>query len=258
MSHFPHRRLPRFLLTVLVIAAGLVGCGIKETGEAVSGPGPSLMLSSTIQPFITQTTTPTVTPTNSPTPTPTLFVPAQLFDESLDIWAGPVDVPLQLQIPALKVDAPVLGVGLTAWNVMDAPISSAGSPFWHSAFWFRGSSIPGEVGTATIAGHITDPHGKPGTFRYISDLKIGDLIIVHDNRTSIDILFTVNEVKTITPKESSDPAVLTLIYGAGPVAGYGPQPSLDGLAHLTLITCATNSVTLQFDDRTVVLATRTK
>jgi hypothetical protein len=233
-----------------------MGSGNKEPGEALFEPTPAPMFFSTIKPALISTHTVQPTATATITPTPTLFVPAPLFDPKLDIKAGPVDVPLELRIPSINVIVPVIGVGLTAWNVMDAPISSVGSPFWHSAFWYRGSGIPGDVGTATIGGHITDPRGKPGAFRFLQDISQGNLIIIHDNRTSIDIRFIVDDVKTITLKESTDPAVLTLIFGAGPVAGIGPQPSLDGLSHLTLITCATNILTGKFDDRTVVYATR--
>lgn len=256
MSISTRRSLLKCLLTVLVLAAGLVGCGNKETGVALVGPTPSPMHISTMKPTVMQTVTPTTQPTISPTPT--LFVPGPLFDVSLDIKAGPVDVPLELQIPSLNINVPVIGVGLTQWNVMDAPMGSVGSPFWHSAFWYRGSGIPGEVGTATIAGHITDPLGKPGAFRYLQDIYSGDLVIIHDNRNSLDIRFIVDKVDVISPQESTDPAVLTQIFGAGPVAGTGPQPSLDGLSHLTLITCATNFITGNFDDRTVVYATRSK
>jgi sortase (surface protein transpeptidase) len=256
MQSPPRRNLLKFLLTVLVLAAGFVGCSNKETGEVLDGPSPSPLLISTRQPVIERTSPSTITPTITPSPTATIFVPAFLFDANLDIKAGPVDVPLELQIPSLNIKIPVIGVGLTQWNVMDAPMGSVGSSFWHSAFWYRGSSIPGEVGTATIAGHITDPLGKPGAFRYLSDLNVDDVIIIHDNITSIDMLFIVEEVRTITLKESTDPAILTLVFGAGPVAGKEPQPSLDGLAHLTLITCAPDKITFEFDDRTLIFATR--
>ena len=250
----PRRSPLRWLLIILVLVAWLVGCSKMETGRVLIEPTPSPMLLATIKPIATPTVTPTTRPTISPTPT--LFVPGPLFDAGLDIKAGPVDVPLELQIPSLDIKLPVIGVGLNALNVMDAPISSAGSPFWHSAFWYRGSSIPGEVGTAVFAGHITDPLGKPGAFRYLQDVQSGDLIIIHDNRTSFDIRFIVDEVEAISEEDSTDPAVLTRIFGAGLVDGTGPQPSLDGLSHLTLITCATNSFTGNFDDRTVVYATR--
>jgi sortase (surface protein transpeptidase) len=167
-------------------------------------------------------------------------------------------VPFELQIPALKVNAPVFGVGLTSGNEMDAPKGPIGDPVWHTAFWYRGSGIPGEPGTATIAGHINDPLGRSEIFAHIEDLHPGDLIIIHDKNTSIDIRFIVNQIKVYSSQESSDPSVLAQIFGAGPVAGKGPQPSLDGLSHLTLITCAGNIVNGQFDHHTVVYATRSK
>jgi sortase (surface protein transpeptidase) len=165
-------------------------------------------------------------------------------------------VPLELQIPSLKVNAPVLGVGLTSENVMDAPKGPIGDPVWHTAFWYRGSGIPGEPGTATIAGHVNDPLGRPEIFAHLQDLHPGDLIIVHYTTSNIYIRFIVDQIKVYSIQESSDPAVLTQIFGAGPVAGTGSQPALDGLSHLTLITCTGNIVNGQFDHHTVVYATR--
>jgi sortase (surface protein transpeptidase) len=197
---------------------------------------------------------PTVQPTVQPTPT--LFVLGPLFDSGLDIKAGPIDVPLELQIPSLEVNAPVIGVGLTSENVMDAPKGPISDPVWHAAFWYRGSGIPGEPGTATIAGHVNDPLGRPEIFANLQDLRTGDLIIVHYSTSNIDIHFSVDQIKIYSIQESSDPAVLAQIYGTGPVAGTGPQPALDGLSHLTLITCAGNIVNGQFDHHIVVYATR--
>lgn len=170
--------------------------------------------------------------------------------------AGPVEVPLELQIPALDVNAPVLGVGLTPENVMDSPRGPIDDPVWHAAFWYRGSGIPGEVGTATIAGHVNEPLGRPEIFANLQDLEPGDLIVIHDTRADMDIRFIVEQVVVYSLQESSDPAVLAQIYGTGPVAGTGPQPAPDGLSHLTLITCAGNIVNGQFDHHTVVYATR--
>jgi hypothetical protein len=52
--------------------------------------------------------------------------------------------------------------------------------------------------------------------------------------------------------------VLVQIYGIGTVNGRGPQPSLDGLSPLALITCAGNIVNGQFDHHVVVYATFNK
>ena len=257
-----------FLVTVLVLAAAITGCGNKETGKALAEPSPSLRILPSVEPTDQPTNQPTVQPTDQPTDqpteqptvqlTPTPFVLGPFFDSSFDLRIGPIEVPLELRIPSLKVDAPVLGVGLTAQNVMDAPKGMIGDPIWRTAFWYRGSSIPGEVGTATIAGHVNDPFGFPQIFAHLQDLQPGALIIVHVKNTTVDMRFIVDQVKDYSVKESSDPAVLKKIFGAGPVAGARPQPSPDGLSHLTLITCAGNFDNGQFDRRIVVYATLSK
>jgi len=239
MSMLTRRSSLGCLAAVLVIAVVLVGCGNKETGEALVKPPPSLIRLPSGQP--------TVQATAQPTPTP--FVPLPLFYPGLDLRVGPVDVPLKLQIPSLKVNAPVLGVGLDSENAMDAPRGPIGDPVWHTAFWYRGSGVPGEPGTAIFAGHVNDPLGQPEIFAHLQKLHPGDLIIVHVKNTTIDIRFMVNQVKVYSSQSSSDPAVLAKIFGAG---------SLDGLSHLTLITCAGNIVNGQYDHYTVVYATRSK
>jgi hypothetical protein len=243
-------------VTVLVIAVTLGGCGIKETGEALVKPTPSLISLPSFQRADQPTTQPFAQPTVLPTPTALVLGP--LFDAGLDIMAGPVEVPLELQIPSLKVNAPVFGVGLTSGNEMDAPKGPIDDPVWHKAFWYRGSSLPGESGTATIAGHVNDPLGRDEIFAHLQDLQPGDLIIIHYTKPNIDVTFTIDQVKVYSLQESSDPAVLAQIYGTGPVSGTAPQPSFDGLSHLTLITCAGNIVNGQFDHHIVVYATHSK
>ena len=105
---------------------------------------------------------------------------------------------------------------------------------------------------------MDDPLGRREIFAHIRNLVPGDLIIVHFIKTDIDISFKVNLIFVYSIQEIYDPVVLRLIYGAGPVAGTGPQPAADGLSHLTLITCAGTFVDGQFDHRTVVYATRSK
>jgi Sortase domain len=252
------------LLTVLTVATVLGGCGIKETGEAPTKPIPSLMSLPAIQQAAQPTSLPIGQPTAQSTaqptaqPTPTVIVLGSLFDVGLDIKAAPVEVPLELKIPSLKVNAPVLGVGLTSVNEMDAPKGPIGDPVWHTAFWYRGSGLPGESGTATIAGHVNDPLGRDEIFARLHDLQPGDLIIIQYTKLNIDFSFTVDQVEVYSLQESSDPAVLAQIYGTGPVSGTTPQPSLDGLSHLTLITCAGNIVNGQFDHHVVVYATQSK
>jgi hypothetical protein len=243
-------------VAVLVIAVVLTGCGNKEAGKALLSPPPMLLPS--VQPTSLPTSQPIVHTTVEPTvqPTPTRVFLGPLIDADLSLNAGPVEVPLELRIPSLKVNAPVLGVGITAENYMDSPKGPIDDPVWHSAFWYRGSGIPGDPGTAAIAGHVNDPLGRPEIFARLHDLRPGQSIIVHDTVSKIDIRFIVDEIKVYSIQESSDPAVLTRIFGVAPLPGAGSEPGSDGLSHLTLITCAGNIVNGRFDHHTVVYATR--
>ncbi len=185
-----------------------------------------------------------------------LAIPADLVDDKLGLRAGPVDLPLELRVPKIDLRASVAGVGITSEEVMDAPVGPAGDPVWQQTFWYRGSAVPGSRSTALIAGHVSGPGGRPAAFTRIGDLRPGDLIAVRDARTGLDVRFGVTESATYSIDEARDPAVLARIYGAGPVNGTGPQPSPDGLAHLTLITCAGTFVGGTHDHRLVVYASR--
>ena len=218
------------LTLLLVVTVVLAGCGATQR-ETASRPLPPM--------------TPTA-----------LAVPAALTDEGLDMRAGPGAVPLELQLPSLDVVASVVGVGITPKNVMDAPMGPAGDPVWQQAFWYRGSAVPGALSTALIAGHVGGPGGSSAVFAHLDRLRPGDPVVVRDTRTAVDVRFSVTESKSYSLDEAAEPAVLTQIYGAGPVAGTWPQPSADGLAHLTLITCAGTFRDGTHDHRLVVYATR--
>lgn len=195
-------------------------------------------------------------PTSVPAAAPPT-IPGPLVDPELGLLTGPVDVPLELRIPTLHIKAPVLGVGLTLTSAMASPIGILpNDPIWQSVFWYRGGGIPGDVGTATISGHFDDAEGRPAVFAYLSELGIGDLIIVHDKRSGLDIAFVVSETKTYTEDEASDPAVLSRVFGTSSSMAAESYPVSDQLARLTLITCAGAWVDGSFDGRLVVYAVR--
>lgn len=211
----------------------------SRTGESQSGPHPSPVAAEAVQPF-----------------TLGWSLSDLGLDQNLDLREGPVDIPLELRIPSLQVSAPMVGVGITSENVMDAPKGSADNPVWQKVFWYRGSGIPGDLSTTTLAGHVDDALGRPAAFARLKELRAGDLIVVHDTRSGLDINFKVMKAETYSAQQSVDPEALTEIYGYGPVSGKGPQPSSDGLSHLTLITCTGEYVNGSYNHRLVVYATR--
>jgi hypothetical protein len=197
-----------------------------------------------------------IDPSDLPRPFATLPVPAALTDPRLDLRSGPVPVPIQLLMPTIGVNAAVLGVGMTPKNVMDAPMGKADNPDWQQAFWYRGSAVPGAASSSVIAAHVSDPLGRGGAFAHLVDLKAGDPIVVHDNRNGLDVRFEVTDATSYPLAATTDPAVLTQIYGAGPVAGRWAEPSADGGSYLTLVTCDGTFVNGTHDHRLVVHATR--
>lgn len=235
-------------ISALTIVAFLVGCGqTSDEGSAVASTVPAS----------TATTLKPAAPAR-PRVEPDRPVPADLYPQGLDIHAPPVPVPLQLQIPSIGVQAQVLGVGATDADVMAAPEGPIHDPVWDEAFWYRGSAVPGVVSTTTIAGHVDGPRGSSGVFEHIDRLRPGDLIVVHDTRSGLDVRFRVTGSDAFTLAEANTPAVLTQIYGVGPVAGTTPQRARDNLAHLTLVTCAGTFDTGlgTHDHRLAVFATR--
>jgi hypothetical protein len=138
-------------------------------------------------------------------------VPTRLTPVTLSLRAPPVAVPIQLRFPSLAQTMPVLGVGMLPNNAMDAPMGPADSPAWQQAFWYRGSAVPGEPSSAVIAGHISDPLGRPGAFGRLGELRSGDPIVVHDDRNGLDVRFAVTDEKSYPIEQTGDPAVLTEI-----------------------------------------------
>jgi sortase family protein len=181
-----------------------------------------------------------------------------VVDPTLDLHSPPVAVPLDLMIPALNVDAPVLAVGLTRENVMDAPKGPPGDSVWQKAFWYRGGAVPGSPGTATMAGHVTDAMGHPSIFGRLNELHSGDEIIMRDTRNGQLLHFAVVASESYTAQQSADPAILARVYGSGPLSGRGAQPDEDGRSHLALITCAGDYVDGSYDHRLVVYAVGTQ
>ena len=242
----PTWRIPA--AAVLIVAAVLGSSGTARAGWGVNGTHRFAVVPMSVQPALQPLAEPQVQPS----------VQGPFIATGLDLRAGPVDLPLELRIPALRIYAPVLGVGITTENVMDAPKGPAGDPVWQKAFWYRGSGIPGDSGTAVFAGHVDDALGRPAVFAQLRNLRAGNLIVVHDTRSGLDVRFTVVKTATYSVRQAADPSVLAQIYGIGPVSGRGPQPAPDGLAHLTLISCAGGFVNGSFDRRLVVYATRSE
>jgi Sortase domain len=97
--------------------------------------------------------------------------------------------PQRLSIPSIKVDAPILDVGLASDGTVDVPPLQRHD----EAGWFDGGPTPGQFGPALIVGHA-DTKSGPSVFYHLTQLKAGQKIEVKRSDRSVAV-FEVNSVE---------------------------------------------------------------
>ncbi|MEV0121475.1 class F sortase [Streptomyces sp. NPDC050703] len=102
----------------------------------------------------------------------------------------PPSPPDRLRIPAIGVDTPLMGLGLTRQGSLDVPPPERKN----LAGWYEAGTTPGERGTAVVAGHVDNKEG-PAVFYELGALRRGTTIEVERRDGSVAV-FTVdaNEV----------------------------------------------------------------
>ncbi|MFE6865371.1 class F sortase [Kitasatospora sp. NPDC057692] len=96
--------------------------------------------------------------------------------------------PTRIRIPAVRLDAPVTGLGLDRDGRLQTPPEA--DP--NLAGWYRDGAAPGQRGTAVIAGHV-DNHRGPAVFYHLGSLHRGDRIEIlrEDGRTAVYQLYAI-------------------------------------------------------------------
>jgi LPXTG-site transpeptidase (sortase) family protein len=123
-------------------------------------------------------------------------------------------LPVRLKIPAIGVDTAIEYMGKTASGDMAVPTNLV------NVGWYKYGPLPGETGSAVIAGHVVGFKDEPGVFKQLDKLKTGDILLVIDAKGQA-FSFTVRAAKTYDPKQQHD-EVFNSVSGT----------------HLNLITCA--------------------
>lgn len=97
--------------------------------------------------------------------------------------------PRRLTIPSIKVEAPILHVGLAKDGSVDVPPLKR----HNEAGWFDQGPTPGQFGPALIVGHA-DTRTGPSVFHDLGKLKPGQKVEVlrEDNRVAV---FQINSVE---------------------------------------------------------------
>jgi sortase (surface protein transpeptidase) len=112
-----------------------------------------------LQPAFALASTATLSATSAATPTTTL---------------GAVR-PVEIDIPAIKAQIPIISVGVTATNNLDVPHNFV------QAGWYDQGPVPGAPGTAVIDGHVDNGGKKPtvaGVFKNLNKVTPGSVINV--------------------------------------------------------------------------------
>lgn len=113
-----------------------------------------------------------------PQPAPVDSVEPITQDSSVPIVYGVYDekiepfIPERLIIQKLHVNALIEDVGLDSEKRMDVPKDDM------NVSWYKYGAIPGEMGSAVLAGHFDTKTGGQAVFYRLSELSKGDSIIV--------------------------------------------------------------------------------
>ncbi|MFC5668008.1 class F sortase [Kitasatospora misakiensis] len=96
--------------------------------------------------------------------------------------------PTRIRIPAVRLDAPVTGLGLDR----DGHLQTPPEENRNLAGWYRDGATPGQRGTAIIAGHVDNGSG-PAVFYDLGALHRGDRIEIlrEDGRTAVYQLYAI-------------------------------------------------------------------
>lgn len=104
---------------------------------------------------------------------------ALLFSSARDLTVAtasdaqvPGNTPIHLLIPAIGVNAKIQNVGVTRSGRMAVPNS------FSDTGWYKYGPVPGQQGSAVIAGHVDDGLAFPGVFKNLNGLRVGDDIYV--------------------------------------------------------------------------------
>ncbi|MEJ5223542.1 MAG: sortase [Anaerolineales bacterium] len=174
------------------------------------------------------------TPTPTPTPTPSSSAStAQPVLPNTGFARGRVThLPMQpvsaayqsyndltLELPTLKVSAPIVGVlkSNSQWDV---------SWLGNSVGWLEGSAFPTWSGNTVLTGHVWNADNTPGIFADIKTLKYGDRFYVHafgqtyvyevrENR----LLWSKNNTAAVFKSEKYDWVTLLTCEGYNPLSG---------------------------------------
>jgi hypothetical protein len=150
--------------------------------------------------------------------------------------ALPPSPPDRIRIPAIRVNAPLMGLNLTPQGSLDVPPAAKKN----LAGWYQAGTTPGETGTAVVAGHVDNAEG-PAVFYDLGSLKKGSVVEVQRRDGSVAV-FAVDAVEVYDARNFPDekvygaarrPELRVITCGGGYSKATGYQGNVVVFAHLT-------------------------
>ncbi|WP_236245433.1 class F sortase [Streptomyces sp. CC210A] len=136
------------------------------------------------------------TPASKPSPKPPPKKTAKALPAPL-----PPSPAKRLAIPAITIEAPVIGLGLDrAGQLYSPPVDNP-----RLVGWYKDGPTPGEKGTAVAVGH-RDTKTGPAVFLNLNALKPGNTVRV-TREDGLTAVFTVDRVRTYDKKSFPDKEV---------------------------------------------------
>jgi sortase A len=105
------------------------------------------------------------------------------------------DIPSQLSIPSLGINAKVQQTGLTKSGAMGTPTN------FTDVAWFKNGPAPGQVGSAVIDGHVDNGLSLAGVFKHLADIKMGDDVYV-TTQSGQQLHFKVSDIEIYPYKDA--------------------------------------------------------
>jgi sortase (surface protein transpeptidase) len=151
--------------------------------------------------------------------------------------AATKNLPVRLSIPVIGVDAPIETVGVTTSGDLSVPTQDP----WEDVGWYSSGTLPGELGSAVIDGHLDRPGGYPAVFWRLRNLHVGNEVMVID-RQGKTRRFRVTAIEYYPPQyapiqqifENQSGRYLNLITCAGDWIPSQHQTSLRLVVYTTL------------------------
>jgi LPXTG-site transpeptidase (sortase) family protein len=97
-------------------------------------------------------------------------------DEILSRALSEEDSPARLIIPSIGVDADIQHVGITKSGNMAVPSN------FSDVGWYRYGTVPGDFGSAVVAGHVDNGLGLAGVFKRLDQTRVGDDVYLESER----------------------------------------------------------------------------